>query len=193
MQGEPSDADDPATMRTLGFRTHVLMVLAGAFGVLAALGRPWYAPPPAAGPSNTDLFEVHGPLRGAVEAAQRWVTDAHGATGWEALGSWGTVLGVLAVVAAAAAAGSLLPALQCAMREPLKYSAFGVLAIAAWRVVDTPGPNTALELRVGALVALVAGGMMFVCAQGVAAAPLRRRATPPAYTPPPRPPVWEAH
>jgi hypothetical protein len=33
---------------------------------------------------------------------------------------------------------------------------------------------------------------MFVCAHGVAAAPLRRRVPPTKYTPPPRPPVWDA-
>jgi hypothetical protein len=41
-------------------------------------------------------------------------------------------------------------------------------------------------------VALIAAGMMFVCAQGVAAAPLRRRVAPPKYTPPPSPAVWDA-
>ena len=29
-------------MRTLGFRTHVLLAIAGAIGVLYSLGRPWY-------------------------------------------------------------------------------------------------------------------------------------------------------
>ena len=30
-------------MRTLGFRTHVLLAVAAAVGVIAALGSPWYA------------------------------------------------------------------------------------------------------------------------------------------------------
>ena len=36
----------PHTMRTLGFRTHALVALAAAVGLIAALGRPWYAPAP---------------------------------------------------------------------------------------------------------------------------------------------------
>src|SRR3954454_24247553 len=61
-------------MRTLGFRTHVLLVLAGAVGVLASLDRPWYGPAPKPLPDNGDSFDVHGPLYGLIDAIQRWVS-----------------------------------------------------------------------------------------------------------------------
>ena len=32
-------------MRTIGFRSNILFAIAAAFGVVAALGRPWYGPP----------------------------------------------------------------------------------------------------------------------------------------------------
>ena len=35
-------------MRTIGFRSNVLFILAAAFGLIAALGRAWYAPTPGA-------------------------------------------------------------------------------------------------------------------------------------------------
>jgi hypothetical protein len=178
------------TMRTLGFRTHVLTVVAAAVVVLASLGRAWYAPAPRASSGDPDRFQVHGPLHSALDAAQRSVTDPHGITGWDALGAWGTALAALAVVAALAAAATLVPGVQGLVREPLKYVALAMLAIAAWRVVDSPGANDALELRSGALIALIASLTLFVTAQAVAAAPLRRRVAPPRYTPPP-PPVYE--
>ena len=35
-------------MRTIGFRSNILFAIAAAFGVVAALGRPWYGASPAA-------------------------------------------------------------------------------------------------------------------------------------------------
>jgi hypothetical protein len=61
--------------------------------------------------------------------------------------------------------------------------------VSAWRLIDPPG--TDLELRLGALMAFVCSLVIWVCAQGVANAPSRRRVAPPSYTPPP-PPVFEA-
>ena len=40
-------------MRTLGFRTHVLLAIAGAIGVLYSLSRPWYAAAPLAAARRT--------------------------------------------------------------------------------------------------------------------------------------------
>ena len=41
-----SDARVPIVqhMRTIGFRSNILFAIAAAFGVIASLGRPWYAP-----------------------------------------------------------------------------------------------------------------------------------------------------
>jgi hypothetical protein len=178
-------------MRTLGFRTHILLVLAGAVGIIASLGRPWYAKPPAPLADNSEHFDVHGPLRGVVDAADRWISEAGGITGWDALGTSGQVLAALSLLAALCAVGCIVPALQGLVHEPLRYISFAVFALAVWRVIDTPGPNDALELRLGALIALVSATMVWVSAQGVASAPSRRRVAPPRYTPPPPPPAYE--
>jgi hypothetical protein len=177
-------------MRTLGFRTHVLLVLAGAFGVLSSLSRPWYGPPPAPLPDNTQQFDVHGPAQGLLDELQRWITAPDGTTGWDALGPSGAVLAGLAVVSALCAIGCVLPAVQGLVSSLLRYVSFATFGVALWRVLDAPGPNGTHELRIGALVALVSATVVWVSAQGVASAPMRRRVTPPRYTPPP-PPAYE--
>jgi hypothetical protein len=171
-------------MRTLGFRTHVMLVVAGAIGVLAALGRPWYAPAPPPPPDNSGVFEVHGPLHATLNAMHRWLTDGSGMSGWDALGTSGQVLAAAAVIAACCALGCFVAPVQ-------RVVSFLVAGIAVWRAVDSPGPNDALELRLGALIGVACSVMIWVCAQGVASAPSRKRVTPPTYTPPP-PPVFEA-
>jgi hypothetical protein len=170
-------------MRTLGFRTHVLLVLAGAIGVVASLGRPWYGRPPAHPADESALY-------GLFDTVQRWVRDPGGTTGWEALGTSGQVLAALSLGAAACAMACLLPGVQAVVREPLRYGSFAAFGVAVWRLVDSPGPNAELELRLGAFIGLVSATMVWVSAQGVANAPLRRRAAPPRYTPPP-PPLYE--
>jgi hypothetical protein len=169
-----------STMSTLGFRTHVLLVLAGAAGVLASLSRPWYARPPLE-PAGDGIGT--GPLYGLSDALGRWVTDPAGTTGWNALGHWATALAVLSGLVAACALLSLAGA-QGIAREPLRYGSFAVVVIAVWHVVDSPGPNDALELRLGALVGVASAIMLWVCGQGVANAPTRRHVEPARYTPP---------
>ena len=178
-------------MRTLGFRTHVLLVVVGALGIVAALGRPWYAKAPPPPPDNADLFDVHGPLRAVLDAMGRWVGDSAGTTGWDALGGSGQLLAAASLLAALCAVGCLVAPVQAVVAGPLRYVSFAAFGVAVWRVVDSPGPNDVLELRLGALVALVCSTMLWVSAQGVASAPRRGRVVPPRYTPPP-PPVYEA-
>jgi hypothetical protein len=178
-------------MRTLGFRTHVLLVVAGAIGVLASLGRPWFGPAPPPLPDNSTTFDVHGPLYGLLDAMGRWVSEPAGKTGWETLGTSGQVLAGVSLLAAVCAVGCFVPALQGLVAEPLRYVSFAAFGLTVWRVIDSPGPNEALELRLGALIALGSATMLWVSAQGVASAPSRRRVAPPRYTPPP-PPVYEA-
>ena len=87
-------ADTWRTMRTLGFRTHALLSLAAAVGVIAALAEPWFAPAPAAvnQATRTRSATIHGPVDGLASAMQRWLTETAGATGWDGLGTWGSVL-----------------------------------------------------------------------------------------------------
>jgi hypothetical protein len=174
-------------MRTIGFRTHVILVLIGALGILMALGRPWYgqAPPPAS--KETNVGEVYGPLESLYHGLQRWVTEGNGATGWAALGSWGTALGFLSLAAALGALATATPSLQGAGRELLRYSALAVAGIAAWRLLDPPGANELLELRAGAFLGALCAFMLVTSAMGVANAPLRRRVQPARFVAPPPP------
>jgi len=156
-------------MRTLAFRSHVLLALAAAAGVVAALARPWYAPTKPV----TDTGDL-GPLSTLSETIRRWLADTAGTTGWDALGRWGTALAALAAVTAIGACGCLVPGLQGVAREALRYGSLGCLAIAAWKLFDSPGPNTALEPRYGVFVAALAAAVAVVAGSAVAAAPLRR-------------------
>jgi hypothetical protein len=178
-------------MRTFGFHTRVTLVLAGALGVLVALGRPWYAPAPPPPPDNSNSFDVHGPLYEVLHAAKRWATAAGGSTGWDSLGWSGQLFAGLCLIVAISAVGSLVPTLQGIVRDPLRYGSLALFAGCLWRLVDSPGPNDLLELRAGAFVAFFFATMAWVSAQGVANAPFRRRVATPTYVPPPPPPAYE--
>jgi hypothetical protein len=157
-------------MRTLGFRTHVLIALAAAAGIVAALARPWYGPA-----STAPATDLDGPLYTLSGTMGRWIGDSSGTTGWDALGSWGTALAAVAALTGLGAFGCLVPALQGAAREALRYGSLACLAIAAWKLLDSPGPNAALEPRHGVFLAALAAAIAFASGSAVAAAPLRSR------------------
>jgi hypothetical protein len=162
-------------MRTLGFRTHALVALAAAVGVIAALGRPWYAPAPSLVDEEATIGSLHGPVDQLGETVSRWATESAGTTGWDALGSWGTALAVLAALAGVGALGCLVPSVQGVAREALRYAGLASLAIVIWKLLDSPGANDALELRYGAFVAVGAALIVVTSGGPVAGAPLQRR------------------
>src|SRR3954462_13621942 len=85
-------ADTWRTMRTLGFRTHALLTIAAAVGVIASLAEPWFAPAPeTVNQAGDSIGTIHGPVDGLAAGMQRWLTDTAGATGWDGLGTWGSV------------------------------------------------------------------------------------------------------
>jgi hypothetical protein len=172
-------------MRAHGFRTHVLLALAGAVVMLASLGRPWYARAPQpqhAGP--VPIGDLNGPLAGLVHGARRWVTDTHGVTGWHALGTTGHVLAALVALCILATLGNVAASTQLLAREPLRYAAPAVLALTLWRLVDPPGDNGIWELRSGALLAAVGALVLATCARDVVRAPHRRHVAVAGYVPP---------
>jgi len=188
LQFRAAAADISATMSTLGFRSHVLVAVAAAIGVIAALERPWYAKAPQPVESAGSIGSLHGPADGLLEGAARWFSEPTGTTGWDALGVWATVLAALAGLVAVAAVCCLVPALQGLAREILRYGALACVGVALWKLLDPPGANAELELRFGAFVAAGAALVAVTYAGAVAAAPLRqRRAARAAYVPPPRP------
>ena len=164
-------------MRTLGFRTHVLLAVAAAAGVIAALARPWYAAAPPKVAESGVVGSIQGPVEGVAAGVERWLSQSSGTAGWDALGVWGTVIAALAAVTAAGALGCLVPALQGVARELLRYAALACTAIVLWKLVDAPGPNADLELRFGAFVAAAAALVAFSSGSAVASAPLRRGRT----------------
>jgi hypothetical protein len=175
-------------MRTLGLRTHALLAVAAAVGVIAALARPWYAAAPPAETAATGVVAMPGPVDSLAAGMERWISQSAGTTGWDALGVWGTVIAALAGVTALGALACLVPALQGMARELLRYGAFACAVVVVWKLVDTPGPNSELELRFGAFVAAAAALIAFSSGSAVASTPLRhRRLAPAAYTPPPAP------
>ena len=177
-------------MRTLGFRTHLLLTIAAAVGIVATLGRPWYAPAPVLGDDPAAIGDISGPLNAFFAALKRSFSDSAGATGWESLDNAAIALAAMAGVSALGALACLVPRLQRLGRDLLRYGALAAFAIAAWKLVDTPGPNAALELRHGALAAAGCAAMMLTCGLGVANAPLRRRVATRTYHAPPPPPAF---
>ena len=194
LQSAPRAADISATMRTLGFRTHVLLAVAAAVGVIAALARPWYAAAPPAAAETKGVGTIQGPVDSLAAGVERWLSQTSGTTGWDALAIWGTVIAVIAAVTALAALGCLVPGIQGVSRELLRYAALACAGLVLWKLIDSPGPNAELELRFGAFVAAVAALIAFTSGSTVASTPLRRRRTPAraAYTPPPPPPRYES-
>jgi len=179
-------------MRTLGFRTHVLLAIAGAIGVIYSLSRPWYAaapPPPKA--DDAGIGDIHGPLNQFVDGAKRWVSGSTGTTGWTALDHWGQMIAAMAIVAVVGSLLCFAPRLQVLGRDLARYGALAALAIIIWKLVDPPGSNELLELRVGALLAGLFAIVLFTCASGVANAPTRRKVAAPRYQAPPPPPAYE--
>ena len=177
-------------MRTLGFRTNVLLAIAGAIGVLYSLSRPWYGGAPLPMEEQTGIGDIHGPLNAFMDGARRWVSGAGGVTGWQALDHWGQMIAAMVLVAVLGSLACTVPKLQVLGRDLARYGSLATIAIVAWKLVDPPGDNALWELRVGSLLAAVFALVLFTCASGVANAPLRRKIPQRTYQPPPPPPAF---
>jgi len=181
-------------MRTLGFRTHVLLAIAGAIGVIYSLSRPWYAAaPPPPKEDDAGIGDIHGPLNQFFDGLKRWISGGEGATGWQALDHWAQMSAAMAGVAVVGALLCLIvPRLQTLGRDLARYGSLAALAIIGWKLVDPPGDNGIWELRVGALLAGLFAVVLFTCASGVANAPQRRKVPQRTYQAPPPPPAYES-
>jgi hypothetical protein len=177
-------------MRTLGFRTHVMLAIAGAIGILYSLSRTWYAPAPLPKEEDAGIGDIHGPLNAFFDGAKRWAGSGDGTSGWLALDHWGQMIAAMATVAVIGTIMCCTPRMQVLGRDLARYGAFAALAIVAWKLVDPPGANGASELRSGALIAGVFALVLFTCASAVAAAPLRRKVPQRSFQAPPPPPAY---
>jgi hypothetical protein len=172
------DADADAHMRTIGFRSNILFAIAAAFGVVAALGRPWYGP--SASPTDArmeDLFEGVG----------RAFTESGGTTGWDALQTADSLIAGLAVGTALLLVLTLIPPLQVHVQALARWTGLATFVVVAVKLIDEPGANALNEPRHGAFVALAAAAVLVASSLTVAAAPRRRRVPVKTYTPPPAP------
>jgi hypothetical protein len=174
-------------MRSPGFRTHVLLSLLCAAGVVIALGMPWFGTAPVGG------AYIDGPMDRTLEVIGRAVAASDGMTGREALAGSAAVVSGLAGLTALMALLCMSDALYGVARQGLRLAAVATFGVIAWRLVDHPAD----ELRHGALVAAGAGLVLVVSAFAAASSPPRRARKlvfghPGVHVPPPAPPRWEA-
>lgn len=158
-------------MRTLGLGANALLCLVAAAALVIALDRPWYAPTPAETIPGGDLLAT---LDGVTAGMHRWFGEPTGTTAWQAFDLVDVVCAAMAVLAALAAVAALAPALQAAAAGLVRPAVLVAAAIVAYHVVNQPGPNEAVELRSGALIALAAAAVLAMAGSALADAPARR-------------------
>jgi hypothetical protein len=162
-------------MRTIGFRSNVLFIIAAAVGLLAALGRPWYAKTPALTPEEIRIGDVQGPVEQFFSRLAREFSTASGTTGWDAFQTTDTILVALVVVAIVTALGTMLPAVEQPAREVLRLVTLAMLGIVVVKLANTPDSAGLVERRQGAWIALGVTGIMASSAATLYNAPLTRR------------------
>jgi uncharacterized membrane protein len=189
---------EPPAMRTIGYRTNVLFILAAAFGLLAALGRPWYASAPASLGEEARIGELHGSVEASFLRLGREISASDGAKGWDAFTSTDSILVALLAVAVVTAIGSLWAGIEQPCRELLRLVTLAMLGIVVVKLVNTPDTIGLVERRQGAWIALGVTGIMVSSASTLYAAKLTRRRTGPSlidYNPnivaPPRSHVFD--
>jgi hypothetical protein len=184
-------------MRTIGFRSNVLFIIASAFGLLAALGRPWYAPTPALTPEEARIGDVQGPVESFFIRLGREFGNDDGTKGWHVFTSTDMILTALAVIAAVTAIGALTPGIEQPAREVLRIVTLAMLGIVVVKLVNTPDHAGLVERRQGAWIALGVTGIMASSASTLYHAPFARKKRGPSLyespiVPPPRSTVFDA-
>jgi len=180
---------EPPAMRTIGFRSNVLFIVAAAFGLLASLGRPWYAPAPVATAEEANIGDVQGPVENFFLRLGREFGNDGGTKGWDAFTSTDSILVGLAVIACVTAVGALTPGLERPARELLRIATLAMLGIVVVKLVNTPDVAGLVERRQGAWIAVGVTGIMASSASTLYSAPLvRRRRGPSLYESPIVPP-----
>jgi hypothetical protein len=166
---------EPPVMRTIGLRSNVLFILAAAFGLVAALGRPWYARPPVAGVADTSAGSVPGPVEGFFTQLAREVSTTGGTTGWDAFSRTDTILVALVAITVVSALGALAPGIERPSRELLRLVTLAMLGVVVVKLVNTPDAGGLEERRQGVWIALGVTGIMAASASHLYSAPLVRR------------------
>jgi hypothetical protein len=162
-------------MRTIGFRSNVLFIIAAAVGLIAALGRPWYAHTPALTPEEARIGDVQGPVEQFFSRLAREFTTENGTTGWVAFHSTDTILVALVVIAIVTALGSMISGIEQPCREVLRLVTLAMLGIVVVKLANTPDGIGLVERRQGAWIALGVTGIMASSASTLYNAPLLRK------------------
>jgi hypothetical protein len=171
-------------MRTIGFRSNILFAIAAAFGVIAALGRPWY------GPVSTRHYgtgEMHSQMEDFFTGIGRAFTSSDGTTGWAALHTADNLIAGLALGTVFLLVLALMPALQLHVQALARWTSLATLGVVVAKVFDEPGANAQTEPRHGVFIALGAALVLVASAMSVASAPARKHRPVKTYTPPPAP------
>ena len=169
-------------MRAIGYRTNVLFILAAAFGLLAALGRPWYAATPASLGEEARIGELHGTVEASFMRLGREITATDGARGWDAFTSTDGILVGLLALAVVSAIGTLAPTIEVSCREILRLVTLAMLGIVVVKLVNTPDTIGLVERRQGAWIALGVTGIMASSASTIYASKLTRRRAGPSLS-----------
>jgi uncharacterized membrane protein (UPF0136 family) len=165
-------------MRTIGFRSNILFAIAAAFGVIAALGRPWYGP--SAPGTDAEMEDLLGGIG-------RSLTEPGGTDGWTALHTADQLLAGFAVATVLLLLLTLVPALQRHLQPVTRWCAMAAVAVVLVKLVDGPDAAAMSQPRNGIFLALAASLVLLASTWTVAAAPSRKRVPPKSYTPPPAP------
>jgi hypothetical protein len=177
-------------MRMIGFRSNILFAIAAAFGVIAALGRPWYGPAPAASKQAQAIGELPSQMEEFFNGIGRAFSDSGGTTGWAALQTADGVIVGLACTTVLLLLLTFVPPLQMHVQALARWTSVATFGVIAVKLIDEPGANLLHEPRHGIFVALAASAVLVASTMTVAAAPQRRRTVAKTYKPPPVP-VYE--
>ena len=116
-------------MRTIGYRSNVLFILAACVGLLAALGRPWYSGAPPGAADDAAVGEMHSSVEAFFSRLVREFTTSSGTRGWDAFTSTDTILAALIAVAVISSLGVLIPSIEQPAREVLRLVALAMIGI----------------------------------------------------------------
>src|SRR5215213_7550873 len=129
---------EPPAMRTIGFRSNVLFIIAAAVGLVAALGRPWYAPAFVPSGEEARIGDVQGPVEGFFLRLGREFADDGGTKGWDAFTSTDMILMALVAITVVSAIAALIPGIERHAREVVRLGALAMLGIVVVKLVNTP-------------------------------------------------------
>ena len=172
-------------MRTIGFRSNILFAIAAAFGIIAALDRPWYGVSPASAQGSAG--EVPAYMEDFFSGIGRAFSATEGMTGWEALESADRLIAGLAIATVLLLVLAMVPAMQRHVQVLARWSALATLGVIVVKLIDEPGGNSLLEPRQGLMIALGSAAVLVASSMTIAVAPLRSRAPVKRFVPPPPP------